>query len=74
MDSERGNFRMKAQWRSMLLRRENFLFDRAAAKVNYGIRGGRQGLLRRFQPIVAWVGIVGGDESELRGVEPVASG
>jgi hypothetical protein len=33
-----------------------------------------QGLLRQFQPIMAWVEIVGGDESELRGVEPVVSG
>jgi hypothetical protein len=66
MDSERGNFIMKAQQRNMLLKRENFLFDRATAKVNYGIRGGRQ---RSLRPIMAWVGIVGSDESELRGVE-----
>jgi hypothetical protein len=74
MESERGNFRMKTQRRSMLLKRDNFLFNKATAKVNYGIRGGRQGLLMRFQPIMAWVGIVGGDESELIGVEPVAFG
>jgi hypothetical protein len=70
MGSERCNFRMKAQRRSELLRRENFLFDRENSIVNYGIRGGRQGLLRT---IMAWVGITGSDERELRGVEPITS-
>jgi hypothetical protein len=64
MGSERGNFRMKAKRRSELLRRENFLLDRETAIVNCGIRGWRQGLLR---PIMAWVGITGSDEGELRG-------
>jgi hypothetical protein len=43
MDSKRGNFRMKAQRRSMLLRKENFLFHVVAVEVNYGIRGGCKG-------------------------------
>jgi len=38
MGSERGNFRMKNQWRSELLRRENFLLDGENTIVNCGIR------------------------------------
>jgi hypothetical protein len=67
--SEGGNFWVKARRRGELLRRENFLLDWVATKVNGGIGHRRSGLLRS---IMALVEMTGNDEGKLRGREFVA--